>query len=99
MCHVQLGVALCLEGVDPASKKRYAGILGAFTAKLTDARTTPKEAAVAVQAVGDLAAATKHFYGTKVGFIHAGTPGSKGLGGPSLSPYAPSAICISAVLR
>ncbi len=59
---------MCEEG---AEQKTHAVILGYFTHRLTDPKTSGKELTVAVQAVGELAAATKRYFGTKVGIWRA----------------------------
>lgn len=60
----QVGEAMCAEG---AEQKTHALILGYFTHRLTDPKTSGRELTVAVQAVGELAAATRKFFGDKVG--------------------------------
>ncbi len=54
---------MCAEG---AEQKTQTLILGHFTHRLTDPRTSAGEITVAVQAVGELAASTNKFFGLKV---------------------------------
>lgn len=66
IAHFQVGRAMCAEGADA---KVQAQILGHYTAQLVKPGLSQRETAVAVEAVGALAASTNRFFGEPVSSI------------------------------
>lgn len=64
---LQVGQAMCAPGADA---QVHAHILGHYTQQLVKPGLSQRETAVAVEAIGALAASTNRFFEGKVGFLH-----------------------------